>query len=60
MLSNNFLLTLKTFSMRLYFDTTQPNYIKRLPTIKNNDILYVVCACPIVFEEDEVRNFVEI
>ena len=56
----NISLTCKTFSVRLYFDTTQPNYIKRLPTIRPNDLIYIVCACPVMFEEDEVRNFFDL
>lgn len=46
--------------MRLYFDTTQPNYIRRLSTIKQHDLLYVVCACPVTFEDNETRNFLQI
>jgi hypothetical protein len=36
--------------MSLYFDTPQPNYTKRLPTIREKELLYFVCACPIAFE----------
>jgi len=44
--------------MRLYFDTTQLNYIKRLPKITKTDALYVVCASPITtFDENEYRTF---
>jgi hypothetical protein len=42
--------------MRLYFDTTQPNFIKRLPKIARNEALYVICACPITFDENEFRR----
>jgi hypothetical protein len=53
-------LTYKEFTMRLYFDTTQANYLKRLPTIKQNDLLYVICACPIIFEDNEPGDLTEI
>jgi hypothetical protein len=45
--------------MRLYFDTSQPNYTNRLPTIREKELLYIVCACPFAFEEDEARNVLE-
>jgi len=34
--------------------------MKRLPNIKQNDLLYVVCACPIIFEDNEPRNLLEV
>ena len=43
--------------MRLYFDTTQPNYINRLPKITRTDVLYVVCASPITTFDDDKRTF---
>jgi hypothetical protein len=42
--------------MHLYFDTTQSNYTTRLPTVREGNLIYVVCACPIGFENDEARN----
>jgi hypothetical protein len=42
-------------SMRLYFDTSQPNYTKRPPTIREKELLYIVCGCPFAF--DELRRF---
>jgi len=46
--------------MRLYFDTTQPNYTRRLPTIRQHELICIVYAYSIMFEDNEFRNFVEI
>ena len=48
------MLTLQIFAIRLILDTTQPNFVKRIAKIAVNTTLDVVCACPIVFDEDEI------
>src|SRR5205814_1962845 len=40
--------------MRLVLDTNQPNFVKRIAKITINTTLDVVCACPIIFEENEI------
>jgi hypothetical protein len=57
LISIDFVLNCKEFTLRLYFDTAQPNYVRRVPTNKQHDLLYVVCSCPITFEDNETRNF---
>jgi len=46
------------FSIRLILDTIQPNFVKRITKITVNTILDVVCACPLIFDEDEIGTLI--
>ena len=48
--------TSQTFSVKLVLDTSQANFTKRISKLTVNTTLDVVCACPIVFDEDESGN----